>query len=651
LERPKNDDDLAVVLRYLLTDGDPSNIVGLPLIRLADNRHISLVCCRGSSKIHIMFEKNEFEVFGACDNDAIALHLLDEFVTTILRSRAPTVLNVQVLMPETIVQYLKMDPNPLGLVLETNNVSYDVVVWLSKFWMWMSSWVFKHQLYSLIGDLHLLPSANGLVKTSSPIYTMLGQHPTLTCGLRLLGIRFFHPLFSEKVQGIVSSFSGSRNLNDMSRLLDSIDFDHVSRVQLDQKDARALLNHFSCSRSLDNEQRRKMKRIPIFPLIQAGSRKATTVWGRIPDEVQVRSVVVGVLQILPVVQGTIFVDGSLVDPSFLKTVDPSAQGPLSEHEIISMAVQHFDAQSMEIKVAFVEYMAKYKHNIPPYLVSVLGRTPFVVDTVGKVKSPEKLVDPQSDIAPLFLPNDHRFPCMTDDSGQATLIKHLQQLHVMQKTLTTDIAMERIRFISSAIPENGSHHDMTMRSDLSQKLLEHMYSSKFDCDDLRLDENLKWLPTQEGLLRPADCHDENSHKRELFDQVLSVVTGIRISHSLKVALGWHKPLSFQTLADQLSKVLNLQPDEVYGKIQILIEEFSQRDLSDDDFHRLRNIVANHSWVPVYGGSLADTFHAVFSGASPKVGFYQIGGHPSQKKFLLRMGCSEKYYHIRYFPCIS
>jgi hypothetical protein len=593
-----------------------------------------------------MFEENEFNIFGPCDRDPIALHLLDESVATILRDRGPTVLNVRVLKPETIVRYLKMEPNSLGLVLETNNVSYDVVEWLSKFWTWMSSWVFKDELYPLIGDLHLLPSVNGLRKTSSAIYTMLGVHPALISGFSRLGIPFLNPNFSSPVQRVVSSFRRLSDLNDIPALLDSLDFNHVSTVQLDEEAARVLLNHFRhAPRDLLHEQQRKMRKIPMFPLVRAESSYTTIFWGSLPDEIQLKSVSMGNLPILPVVQDTIFVDGSLVETSLLQVLDPSAHGPLTEHDIIWLSLQHFVTQSMEIKVAFVEYMVKHRDNIPPAIVNSLSQTPFVAVTDGSMQAPENIVDPRSDIADLFLPDDNRFP-QTD--GQETLIKYLRLLHRMRDTLTTDIVMERLRFISSATSKNRS--DITA---LSRRLLKLLDISRFNCDKLRIDRNLKWLPTQKGLLDHESCHDEGSHPRALFDQVLSLVEpGITISPLLRAALGWNKPLPIQVLADQLSKVLDLRDDDTYGKIEILIKELSQRDLSDNDFHGLCNVIANRPWIPVSGRNLVDTFHAVFSGASPHVGFYQIPFvQGNQREFFLRMGCSEKYNRTHIFFLLS
>jgi sacsin len=289
-------------------------------------------------------------------------------------------------------------------------------------------------------------------------------------------------------------------------------------------------------------------------------------------------------------------------------------------------------------------MAQHKDSISPAVFSQLRQTRFLVVLDGSLQAPENVVDPQSVIAPLFLPNDNRFPSVTDKTA---LIECLQLLKIMQNTVTADIVRERIQFISLAA---GTTPEKV--TGLSRKLLRLLHSSSFDCADLKINQNLKWLPTQEGLLHPAGCHDEHSHQKELFDQVLPLVApSIRISSSLRDALGWSQPLPIRVLANQLSKALNLRPDEAHKRIEILIKELSQpeRELVDKDFKRLHAAIANRPWVPVSGGRLVNTSHAVFS--DTKAGF-QAGFHEipfiqiHQRKFLLRMGCSEEYGYLAF-----
>ena len=589
-----------------------------------------------------MFEKDELEIFSGCENDPIALHLLDKSLATILWTRGPSVLNVQPLTPQTVVSYLTMDSSPISPILQTNNVSYDIVTWLSRFWAWIGSWRLKDQLFPLIQGLPLLPSSNQLKKTGSPIYTKLGVHPTLIFALHKLGIPFFHHDFSAPIQRVVSSFRPLSDLNSISDLLDSLDADHVSTLTLDNGVAQMLLKHFSRAHGgpLSNLQRQKLKKIPIFPLKQAGTRDVTTVWRSIPDDTMIRSVIMGTLWMLPVVQDTVFVDGMLVESSFLSILDPDTGGSLTMQDVLKLSIQHFPAQSIQTQVTFMEYMAEYRDSISPAVFSQLRQTRFVVVLDESVQAPENVVDPQSVIAPLFLQNDNRFPRMTDKTE--ALVKGLQLLQIMQNTLTTDIVRERIQFISSA--------GMTSENaivELSRRLLRLLYRSHFDCADLKIHRNLKWLPTLEGLLHPASCHDEGSHQKELFDHVLSLVEpSIRISPSLRESLGWNQPLPIEVLANQLSEVINLQLDEARKKIEILIKELSQRELANKDLDLLHAAIANRPWVPVPGGKLADTSHAVFSGASSKAGFYEIPFvQKHQRTFLLRMGCSEKYSYTQ------
>jgi sacsin len=93
-----------------------------------------------------------------------------------------------------------------------------------------------------------------------------------------------------------------------------------------------------------------------------------------------------------------------------------------------------------------------------------------------------------------------------------------------------------------------------------------------------------------------------------------------------------------------KAVDLEREEAYRKVEIVVKELVWRlaDLSDDELHELRAVVRNRQWVPVSGGRLTDTLHAVFINASPSIGFYEIPFvQANQREFLLRMGCSERF----------
>jgi sacsin len=429
----------------------------------------------------------------------------------------------------------------------------------------------------------------------------------------------------------------------MHTLLDSLSLDYIDTIQVDEEAARfilKLLTHcapvsYACKGNLNPEQRRKLKRLAIFPVMQTELLRApVTVWDQIPDGKHIRSVFSMSLRTLPTVTNIVFLDGSIVDYPLFKMLEPDFSGPLSERDILLMALHNFASQSMDTQICFLSDMIENQDRLSRDIFKTLGQTSFVTATDGSLQSPAHIIGPESDIACLFSAEDNRLP-RVESQQEKILVSKLQSTGVLQKTLTAEVVLERISFISST-PNT---------SDLARQLLKLLHRSGFDCTGLRIGPKLQWLPAQGNLLSPERCRDGDSHQKELFDEVLPLLDpDLKISPSLRMALCWDQPLPVRVLAEQLSKAVNLEREEAYRKVETVVKELVRRldDLSDDELHQLRGFMRNRCWVPVSGGKLTDTLHAVFINASPSVGFYEIPFvQANQREFLLRMGCSERF----------
>jgi BTB/POZ domain len=367
---PSNIDLISAAAKYLVSDSNLANIAGLPLIHHPDGRRITFDPV-GSSTIYTMLEEAEFNLFGGYSEDIIALHVLDATLVELLKEHGPTTFSVQLPTPQIIARYLEMDPNPLGLQFDPGNADPSVIRWLSEFWVWLEGWSSKDGLYKEIKDDYLLPSSNGLTMTTAPIFSR-SVDPNLFSCLRQLGIPFFHRHFPGSAQQALNSFRSFNDPNNWCDLLDSLSWRQINILRLDAKVAPSVLRHFIQVGSAETtqDQRLKLKALPIFPTIQPmfpmirPEEPLAIVWASIPRDKNIISVSIDGLRILPTIRNAVFLDGSAVAISFLRILDPNAQGPFSGHDILSLALANFATQAEGIRTGIIEYMVTEDDSLP-----------------------------------------------------------------------------------------------------------------------------------------------------------------------------------------------------------------------------------------------------------------------------------------------
>lgn len=179
--------------------------------------------------------------------------------------------------------------------------------------------------------------------------------------------------------------------------------------------------------------------------------------------------------------------------------------------------------------------------------------------------------------------------------------------------------------------------------LARCLLQIVVATNYDCSNLKINLDLRWLPTKDHLHSSRECHHSNAHPSEFFDECLPVVEVETLSVSLMTALQWDKPIPVATLKSQLGKVI--QHNGMHDKLLALIRELSFRELSHDDHNDLRTITCHRPWIPISQECTATTSRAIISKRLGEVpGFYAI---PSIlidvdriRKFLKEMGCTER-----------
>ncbi|KAG7442184.1 uncharacterized protein BT62DRAFT_922808 [Guyanagaster necrorhizus] len=166
--------------------------------------------------------------------------------------------------------------------------------------------------------------------------------------------------------------------------------------------------------------------------------------------------------------------------------------------------------------------------------------------------------------------------------------------------------------------------------LSIHLVDLLFTSGFDCIQLEIPVDAKWLLTNRGMLSHEECLDHSLHHPELFD---------------KLALDWDKPLSFAILTQQFSLIISAHGmNDAYKKLRVIIKELSQRMLSEKDLMTLKGITDNHAWIPINSHYITTTSHAVFFLLLPLAGFHKVSlalaDHPEIHEFLLKMRYTER-----------
>ncbi|KAG6860981.1 hypothetical protein C0995_005217 [Termitomyces sp. Mi166 len=579
---------LPVILEYLLSAKMLEYIIDLPIISTPNGHHIALTRRSSSSTVHVLLEKNEYDLFKACDENAITLGYIDIYLADLLRQDGPSILNVELLTPAVVTGYLQnhaMLKVPPGTGMEPTTIT-----WISNFWLWMRDWRSSHQLYPSLGQLSLLPTQDGLKPTHSPVFESTGIHPLLLPPLKTLRVPFLHQAFSPNsaARSALYVFRNSSDVRSLSDLLDALDLDTVKSFVATTETARRLASYVSnCTvRHLNDNQCRKLRALPIFP-----SHPLSSIQGRIriPDGHAVFGVVLKYLRFLPSIAETIILDGSQSEMiiALLRAIDPGTRGLLSDLDVLRLGLTQFAAQPNITQQAIVDFMALNRSKVPGELIEILGRASFVAVGDGSRRPPREIVDPQSPLRVLYETGSCFLP--HNNYKGSMLIANLRALNLMQAVLSTDILRERI------------HHITTTQDHVcARELVRVIYDTRFTLP--RIDDIYKkWLPTPKGLLDPHACRDDR-HQKALFDRVLSPLDyDLKTDHSFRASFDWDQPIPVAILSQQLRLTLIAAQDNMYTVVYDIVKELMERKLSDQEILQLRNVVAEYSWVPVSGTS--------------------------------------------------
>ncbi|KAJ7034674.1 hypothetical protein C8F04DRAFT_1100594 [Mycena alexandri] len=658
--------DRTALLQFLLRNNQLENLVGLPLVPLVNGEFLAPVRCSNGAPTHTMMDQAECDIFKTLENSGVSLPAIPSQFRDLFQAQGPSTLNVANLSPDKVASYL--NSSPLGFDLSSRHegkLSDAVVVWLSAFWSWLGMWPSRDLVFPRIGTLCVVPTRASLESPEFGVFSELGAEESWVKIFQELGLGFLHPAFSADARkGLTHYPLVLKGLGDIHLVLDRIKFGQSLRLEKDE--TYALSKHMldgvfqSQQRPLDENQRQKLRSLPIFSLLPPSvvvvSEKSPRVLSafKLPslhrkstksvsspnlDYIAEGATVLGIPRgntvLLPDVKSVVYLDGAHVDLALLPQLAPSSSTPLTSIDILALAVEHFAMQSRGLQSSFLDHMVRSRDSLPPNLLKSLQKAMFISVVSGTLQSPERCIDPtKPDLVAIYSESKDRIP--TTHAEDLPVLRHLRSLGLLPATLTLDIVAERIHFLSSrsALAESRP---------LAIQLMNMMHSSALDCTSLEIPLDAKWLPTSRGLVGRGECFDVSKHP-ELFDEVLSVLDrGVKLSPSLRTALGWDQPISMTILQNQIREILSSGRASTV-KLDYLIKELSSRTLSEADITELSVLTFGKPWIPIASGRLAPTNYAVFSSTVGLAGFYQIpfglADQASVRDFLVCMGCTER-----------
>lgn len=595
---------------------------------------------------HILLTEPDVTVFGDCDGHAIDVTQLPSDAEELFLRNGPAVLNVNSLTNEQVIEYLVTFLNQFHLSLESPpivDVPNVVIDWLALFWKWHATWRDRLKLFPSIHLFYLVPTSKCAL--IPPIHGVFDLSPelgtTILEALEAVGILFLHPNITPGARLLLAEWDVIKSATNGHDILDHIPDDRAYNINANA--TRTFRGHLLSSLTnsrrlgpLNVGQQRKLRCLPIYPIFvpplsKTNNNNAIREIKPIADDQVIKSV--AGISLIPVIDHTVFLDGCRKLLEYLQD-----DGELLDaNGVLSIAVDHLAQQPKHLQRAFIEQIVRDRDNVSPGLLRRLSATSFVAVYGNDIlaRAPKDVFDPECAVSTLLL-NDNRLPCFSDDDDRA-IVAALRSLRLLRNTLTNNLIEERIVHISKYSWAQESIN-------LSMRLICLIVDSNHDCSGLYIDPNLKWLPTNAGLLGSRDCHHSNAHPSDLFDEILPMLTIDKMSTSLVEALGWRKSLPLGVVKGQLEKVL--QRGQGYQKLQHIIWELSMRvNLSSQDVDDLRALTSDHPWIPISQRCIISTPHAVLSSdVDIPPGFYMVPFSLSDDRricqFLQLMGCSER-----------
>jgi hypothetical protein len=178
--------------------------------------------------------------------------------------------------------------------------------------------------------------------------------------------------------------------------------------------------------------------------MNGNSTSIVTNWTAIPPGHSIRSV--GRPRFVPVVDGVSFVGLDNIAPALVKFLEPSQPNPMSETDLVEMAVENFTTQPKHLQLPYAAYNHQPNQNHSGHYeqtqqssLSFLRKTVYVVFLV-------EIVDPDSEFGRLYIGCPAHLPSRS--SPGVEVVRCLKSLGLLRAHLNPEIIAERVEYISS-----------------------------------------------------------------------------------------------------------------------------------------------------------------------------------------------------------
>ncbi|KAF9815249.1 hypothetical protein IEO21_04696 [Rhodonia placenta] len=638
--------DKEAILSYLFLSNELSLLGELPIIPTVSGQDTMLHTT--SQWRHTLLNKEEAELFGSHDANAIALDRLPSLISAALCRNGEASLNVARMDCKRVLEYLHQELDGVLPRACEERAADDTIRWLFRFWKWLPQWPLRIELAAAAKPLALLVANDGRLRVlDEGIFLGSELDATLREILEKLGLHFLHPSFPPSAVSVIDRKIILDPFN-APNILDNVQTGDASRPSFSDGEIQLLGTHLaSClvrAGRLSTEHKSLLRSLPVYRLFSSVGTSAgwelRTSLASIPITSRIYRISGAKDVLLPIIPNAVFVSASGWEGDLLEAIDlQSAARVLKASDVVTLCIKTLVEQSPAWQLAFLEHLAARPHLLSYSDKGILRKSPFIAVGHGiSRRPPEDVVDTDSPIATLVRVDEERYPASCDAGIYHRMMDPLRSLGLLRNCLSVDFVGDRIQYISKLSKSSAEDADKLARS-----LIKMIADTSFDCSHLRLNDTVEWLPTPRGMCSPSACRDRSC--RQLVDRVMPILD-MEISSALRQALGWSMPVPIDVLMSQMKAVVLEEHNAEY--LYRLIREFGNR-LSDFSTHlgTLQNIVQDHAWIPISWEPIriATTSQAVFSREADGLpGFWTI---PSDlvalkgvKSLLLKMGCNEK-----------
>jgi hypothetical protein len=598
-----------------------------------------------------------------CVSDGLRVHLLKARAAEVLNVTSLNVALVSALL-DSRFSYLDSSTDELPEANVTHH--FD---WLVRFWTWIAQWPARENFFKTqagrIQHLHLLPtSRKSLRKMSSQVVVFQNIPWAAVTAWSGLGVHGLHDSIPRDVVSILKEKSFALDQSApgfVSFLIRSYDVD--SRPLLDPTSFKHIRDSLTSGLRLEAEpefsvqDQKKLLQLPVFMVRHLPRNNSTLgpasgkrIFINLPDDYP-----------LPRLENDqiVYVDmGDSCTASLIRLVDRNRLEICSELNILKLAIEHWDSQPTDLQDRFISNIFDNRRHTSELRERLKTLNFVTVNQVDHRVPPRGLIHPHSPLAVLYEGEAGRLPTGRFCSRNYLLV--MQSEGFVDFSLDESIIQERIEYFSSAYAE-GAH--ISQKATALVKLLNQFWVSSYRHLILSR-RSLVWFPSNgPTLIAPDRCRDSHRGPHDhpyYYDLCLAVLNEVVVSsRDFRSALGWLDPIPSYILVEQLRRTIkhNLdgKGDRLIKLLNYLGQRHSEGALASEVADDLKQVIDGQLWIPVtvrraLSHDLVMSKYAVLSESSLRAPFHQVDPQLKHHRFLLEMGCTQRYLPLNVGPKI-